>query len=91
MLLDKAAGCLAAMARQSNAMVNELMNHVQKQVFFLMAGVGDGGLGRHLAGGHGGGGFGDGVSLQNRYGGSAAPRPLTLVEPDINIDIEFSI
>lgn len=45
MLLDKAARCLAAMARHSNGMVNELMNHVQKRVFFLGAGAGGGGVG----------------------------------------------
>ena len=42
-LLDKAARCLAALSRHSNGMVNELMNHVQKQVFFLGAGGGGGG------------------------------------------------
>ncbi|CAN0147301.1 unnamed protein product, partial [Scytosiphon promiscuus] len=30
-LLDRAARCLAALARHSNGMINELMNHVQKQ------------------------------------------------------------
>lgn len=44
-LLDKAARCLAALSRHSNGMVNELMNHVQKQVFFLGAGGGGGGGG----------------------------------------------
>ncbi|CAM9908255.1 unnamed protein product, partial [Sphacelaria rigidula] len=39
-LLDKAARCLAAMTRHSSGMVNTLMNHVQKQVFFLGGGVG---------------------------------------------------
>lgn len=59
-LLDKAARCLAALARHSNGMVNELMNHVQKQVLFLGAGGGGGGSfrgGRSRKGlptGHGG-------------------------------------
>ncbi|CAM9655874.1 unnamed protein product [Pylaiella littoralis] len=53
-LLDKAAECLAALTRHSNSMVNELMNHVQKQVFFLGAGGNGGGgsdeaVGRALA------------------------------------------
>lgn len=38
------------MASHSNGMVNELMNHVQKRVFFLGAGVGGGGLGGGFGG-----------------------------------------
>lgn len=47
--------CLAALTRHSNSMVNEFMNHVQKQVFFLGAGGGGGGVGGPRGGGPGAG------------------------------------
>ncbi|CAN0224154.1 unnamed protein product, partial [Ectocarpus sp. 4 AP-2014] len=70
-LLDKAARCLAVLTRQSNGigMVNELMNHVQKQVFFLGAGSGGGGGGGGGATGFSGGRQGAGVQAGHGVGG----------------------
>ncbi|CAB1096440.1 unnamed protein product [Ectocarpus sp. CCAP 1310/34] len=67
-LLDKAARCLAVLTRQSNGigMVNELMNHVQKQVFFL--GAGSGGGGGRLGGATGFPGGRQGAGVQAGHG-----------------------
>ncbi|CAM9812805.1 unnamed protein product [Ectocarpus sp. 12 AP-2014] len=70
-LLDKAARCLAVLTRQSNGigMVNELMNHVQKQVFFLGAGSGGGGGGWGVARGFSRGRQGAGLQAGHGVGG----------------------
>ncbi|CAM9550164.1 unnamed protein product [Ectocarpus sp. 6 AP-2014] len=70
-LLDKAARCLAVLTRQSNGigMVNELMNHVQKQVFFLGAGSVGGGGGWGGARGFSGGRQGAGLQAGHGVGG----------------------